>query len=155
LEVLGNLPENHETIEKAINIRVDLGPVLTAKGGFAAADVEENYTRALSLCERLGDEPPQLFPVLWALARMHDVRGELRVGRDLGEQLIKLAQREQDPALLLEAHHELWANLFALGEIVSARAHMEQGIALYDPQKHRHHAFRYGGHDPGVCCRYQ
>src|SRR4029434_10673119 len=31
----------------------------------------------------------------------------------------------------------------------------EQGIALYDPQKHRHHAFRYGGHDPGVCCRYQ
>src|SRR5262249_44926714 len=66
-----------------------------------------------------------------------------------------LAQRAQDPALLLEAHHELWANLFARGELVSAHSHMEQGIALYDPQKHRHHAFRYGGHDPGVCCRYQ
>ncbi len=57
--------------------------------------------------------------------------------------------------MLLEAHHELWANLFAVGELVSARMHMEQGIALYDPQKHRHHAFRYGGHDPGVCSRYQ
>jgi predicted ATPase len=66
-----------------------------------------------------------------------------------------LAQRAQDPALLLEAHHELWANLFTLGELVSAHSHMEQGIALYDPQKHRDHAFRYGGHDPGVCCRYQ
>src|SRR5262249_36113149 len=67
LEVLGHLPENHQTIEKAINIRVDLGPVLTAQRGFAAPDVEENYTRALSLCERLGDDPPQLFPVLWGL----------------------------------------------------------------------------------------
>src|SRR5262249_13519173 len=34
----------------------------------------------------------------------------------------------------------------------SARAHLEQGIALYDPQQHRAHAFLYGGHDPGVCC---
>ena len=31
---------------------------------------------------------------------------------------------------------------------------MEQGFALYDPQKHKHHAFLYGGHDPGVCCGY-
>jgi predicted ATPase len=31
---------------------------------------------------------------------------------------------------------------------------MEQGFSLYDPQKHRDHAFRYGGHDPGVCCGY-
>src|SRR5262249_34921039 len=28
----------------------------------------------------------------------------------------------------------------------------EQGIALYDPQQHRVHAFRYG-QDPGVACR--
>jgi predicted ATPase len=101
----------------------------------------------------LGDTP-QLFPVLWGLARMHDVRGELRVGRELGGQLLTLAQRVQDPALLLEAHHELWANLSALGELTSARAHAEQGFALYDPEQHKHHAFLYGGHDPGVCCGY-
>ncbi len=65
-----------------------------------------------------------------------------------------LAQRAQDPALLLEAHHELWANLSSLGELTSARTHLEQGFALYDPQKHKHHAFLYGGHDPGVCCAY-
>jgi predicted ATPase len=29
---------------------------------------------------------------------------------------------------------------------------LKQGIALYDPQQHRSHAFLYGGHDPGVCC---
>jgi predicted ATPase len=41
-----------------------------------------------------------------------------------------------------------------LGEFKSAWLHIEQGFALYDPKKHKHHALLYGGHDPGVCCRY-
>jgi predicted ATPase len=153
LEALEYLPESSRTIEKAINIRVDLGPTLIAKGGFGATEVEENYTQARALCEHLG-ETPHLFPVLWGLARMHDVRGELRGGAELGGQLLTLAQKVQDPALLLEAHHELWANLSSLGELTTARLHVERGFALYDPQKHKQHAFLYGGHDPGVCCAY-
>jgi predicted ATPase len=41
-----------------------------------------------------------------------------------------------------------------LGELISARTYLDQGFVLYDPEKHRHHAFLYGGHDPGVCCLY-
>ena len=74
LDALKHLPEDHSTIEKAINIRVDLGPVLVATKGFPATEVEENYTRARKLCEQFG-ETPQLFPVLWGLARMHDIAG--------------------------------------------------------------------------------
>jgi predicted ATPase len=37
------------------------------------------------------------------------------------------------------------------GEFASARAPLEQGIALYDPQHHRSHAFLYG-QDPGMFC---
>jgi predicted ATPase len=37
------------------------------------------------------------------------------------------------------------------GELVPARAHLEQGIALYDPLQHRSHAFLYG-YDPGMMC---
>ena len=151
LDVIKHLPDGKQTIEKAINIRVDLGPTLISMKGFGATEVEQNYTRARVLCEQLG-ETPQIFPVLWGLARMHDVRGELRVGRELGGQLLTVAQRAQDPALLLEAHHTLWATLTILGELTSAWTHMEQGFALYDPHKHKHHAFLYGGHDPGVCC---
>jgi predicted ATPase len=153
LDALKHLPESRQTIDKAINIRVDLGPALIAISGFSASEVEENYTRARELCEQSG-ETLQLFPVLWGLARVHDTRGELKDGRVLAGQLLDLAQRAQEPALLLEAHHELWANLSALGELTTARLHLEQGFALYDPQKHRQHAFLYGGHDPGVCCAF-
>ena len=115
--------------------------------------VEENYKKARELCDRIGNTA-NLFPILWGLARMHDSRGELRRGQNLGEQLLHLAQEAGDSALLLEAHHELWANLSIQGELVSARLHIEQGFALYDRQKHRHHAFLYGGHDPAVCCAF-
>jgi predicted ATPase len=58
----------------------------------------------------------------------------------------------QDPTLLLEAHLALGNTLVWLGEFASARAHLEQGMALYDPQRHRSHIFLYG-HEPGVWCR--
>ena len=60
-----------------------------------------------------------------------------------------LAQRAQDPALNLQAHHALWTTSFILGNFVQTRKHAEQGLIIYDPQQHRSHAFIYGGHDPG------
>jgi len=153
LDTLKRLPESRHIIEKTIDIRVDLGPTVISKRGFGETDVEENYTKARELCERLGNTP-RLFPVLWGLARFHDVRGDYKVGRELGEQLLTVAQAGGDSGLLLQAHHELWANLSAVGELLVARTHLEEGFTLYDRHKHRHHAFLYGGHDPGVCCAY-
>jgi hypothetical protein len=38
------------------------------------------------------------------------------------------------------------------GELIPARAHMAQGMSLYDPQQHHALAFLYG-RDPGVDCQ--
>jgi predicted ATPase len=43
----------------------------------------------------------------------------------------------------------LGRTLFDHGELLLARAHLEQGLALYDSRQHRSHAFSYG-YDPGV-----
>jgi len=48
----------------------------------------------------------------------------------------------------------MWATSFWLGELTAVRQHAERGITLYDPDQHRTLAFLYGGHDPGVCCRW-
>jgi predicted ATPase len=77
---------------------------------------------------------------------------ELETARELGEQLLALAQRIGDAALLLEAHYALGNTLNYLGEFPATQAHFAQGIALYDPKQHRAHAFRYG-QDPGMMCR--
>jgi predicted ATPase len=109
------------------------------------------YARARELCQQVG-ETPQLFPVLSGLWRFYSVRAELQAAREVGEQLIGLAQRQRDPALILEAHRALGTTLYFPGELTSARVHLEQGLALYHPQQHRSHAFLYG-RDPGMDCQ--
>ena len=74
---------------------------------------------------------------------------ERQTAREIVEQLYQLAQHVQDPDLLLQAHMARGTMLCVLGELVAARDHLEQAIALYDPQHHRSHAFRYSL-DPGV-----
>jgi predicted ATPase len=150
LEVVGHFPETRDTIAQAIDIRIALGAVLVAAKGSYAPEVEEIYTGARELCERIG-ETAQLFPVLWGLCRFYDAGGELRKAQNLGDQLLMIAERSQDTSLILEAHHTLWATLILRGEFGSTLSHAEKGIVLYDPNKHGQHALQYGGHDPGVC----
>ena len=101
------------------------------------------YTRARELCQQIG-ETRQFFPVLFGLRQFHHVRGEFLMARELGEQLLGLAQHEHDPALLVEAYRALGSTLFHLGEFSAAQAHLEQCLTLYDAQRHRSHVFLYG-----------
>jgi predicted ATPase len=113
-------------------------------------EVGRAYERALELCRKIG-ETPELFPVLFGLWVSYLAPAEHKKGRDLAEQLFNLAQRVGDPVLLLQAHQALGTASFWLGEPTVAREHLDQGIALYDPERHRSHAFVYG-QDPGVLC---
>ncbi len=151
LDLLTPLPESHERSQQELSVQLTLGPALSATRGGAAPEVERLYTRARALCEQVG-EPRQLFRALWGLWGVYNQRSEYQTTRMLGEQLLSLAQDLHDPDLLLEAHHALWATLFLSGELAATRPHQEQGLRLYDPQRHRAHAALYSGHDPGVCC---
>ena len=152
LEVVETLPLNDEREKQELALLLALGPALQSTKGFGAPEIEPVYLRARELCQQIG-ETSQLFPVLWGLWLFYLQRAELQTARDLATQLFSLAQYLRDTALLLQAHHALWATSFFLGELTLARAHSEHGIDLYDSQQHRVLAFLYGGHDPGVCCR--
>jgi predicted ATPase len=89
--------------------------------------------------------------VLRGLFAFYEVRSELGKSRLLAERLLALAQRTQDPALLLEAHLTMTITSLARGEPAASREHMEQGVAVYDPRRHSSHSHLYGL-DPGVSC---
>ncbi|HJY79831.1 MAG TPA: AAA family ATPase [Candidatus Binatia bacterium] len=150
LQLLKTLPDTPERTRQELTLQTALGVPLVATKGYAAPEVGEAYTRARELCQQL-EEIPQLFPVLVGLFRFYLVRAEHKTARELGEQLLSLAQHQQDPAFLLEAHFDWGAILYCLGEFALAREHLEQSIARYDPQRHRSHALVYGA-DPGVFC---
>ena len=108
---------------------------MIATQGFAAAAVEQTYARARELCERVGPTP-QLFRVLTGLGMFYLMRGELQTARELAEQeqILSLAESVHDPVFCLLATTGLGSTLFLLGEFVAARAHLEQGMALYHTQ---------------------
>ena len=84
-------------------------------------------------------ETPQLFPVLRGLQAFYYVRAELQTARSLAEQLLEPGPDASTTRPPPEGPPALGATLFWLGELAPARAHLEQGIALYDPQQHRSH----------------
>jgi predicted ATPase len=133
-------------------LHIALGAALNVTKGFAAPELEGTYARARALCRQVG-ATPELFPVLWGLWGFYLNRAQLQTAQELAEELLHLAQRVEDPALLLQAYHALGPTLYHLGRMAPARSHLEHAIALYVPQQHHAHAFTYGGHDPGVCCR--
>jgi class 3 adenylate cyclase/predicted ATPase len=151
LELRRSLPDTPEHARHELALQTTLGLALVATRGYGAPDVAHAYTRALELCRQVG-EPAQLFPVQGGLWQFYAVRAEYQTARGLAEQLLTLAQNAQDAALLLGAHTVLGQTFHMLGAFVRAREHIEQGIALYDPQQHRSLAFLLGGEDPGVAC---
>ena len=127
------------------------GRVARCQQGFSAPEVGTAYTRAHELCRQVG-ETSQILPVLRGLSQFYLIRGELQMARELWERILRSCQSAQDPTLLLEGHRGLGSVSYELGEFVLAVEHLEQGIALYDPQKHRSQAFYYGL-NPGMTCR--
>ena len=150
LAVLTTLPEIQARLQQELDFQVALGTAWrsTKGAGAAAGEMARAYARARELCGQLGDTP-QLFPVLRGLIVYYQVRGDLQTAIQLGEQLLRLAQAQPDPAPRMLAHRQLGQVSFWRGEPAAARTHHAQALALYDPQAHRALAVRYGI-DPGV-----
>jgi predicted ATPase/DNA-binding XRE family transcriptional regulator len=150
LELLKTLPDTTKRTQQELDFQIALGNALVAMKGYAAPEVGQTFNRAWELCQQMG-ETPQLIPVLHGLHRFYLVRAELQTARELGEQILRLAQRQSDSALLVSAHRVMGATLWFLGEFALAQAHLEQGLALYDPQQHPTYVLLYG-QDEGVTC---
>ena len=148
---LQTLPRPPEYLQQELDLLTALGPALVAIQGYGALDVEHTYTRAREICQHLGDAL-QLSRVLWGLLTCYLVRAEHQTARELGEELLTLAQRQQDAELLCLGHFALGAALYCLGAFAPAHEHLAQSIALDDPQQSLAHPFLFGM-DLGVFCR--
>ena len=143
LALLATLPDTPARAQQEIDLQLALGPALNATRGRAAPEVEQTYARARVLCEQIG-ETSQRFLILQGLWQFYVNLGALPTARELGQQLLHLAQREDTLMPHLVAHDTLGTTFFILGEYAAARMHCEQGIALIDPTAERTQALRYG-----------
>jgi predicted ATPase len=149
LTLLQSVADTPERARCELPLLVTLGIQLQFGQGYAAPEVELLYARARALHEQVPDVLP-LFSIVWGLWMLYEVGGEPQKSRELGEQLLSLAEGIQDPDQLIRARQALTVTCLCLGEPAAAVEHMSQGIALYDARRDSSHVQLYGQDSAGV-----
>ena len=149
LDLLEQVRESGERAEEELELRTMLGVALVSLRGYGSPAVLGNYSLARDLSIRLGRpvSPPILRGLAIGLLVQLDVAGARQAGTDL----LEAAERENDPLLLVEGQYVLGVTTFWAGEFLDSRAHLEEAITRYAPERHEAHIALYS-QDPKVVC---
>ena len=150
LAALEGLSDGPERRRREVGLQLALGPALIAAKGFAAPQTGRAYARACELCREAGDTS-DLFPALYGQSAVHWQRAELAAAHEVARELLRLAEEQGDAAAEVVGHRLVGSFLFQLGRLTESRAHLEAGVALYDPVRDRSSRFVYAI-DSGVVC---
>jgi len=150
LDILKILPSTPERDQYELSFQIALAASLQATQGYGAPEVASTCERIQELCQKMAGSP-QIFSALYFLANFHWLRAEHGAGFEFTEQMMNIAQKEDDP-LSLALTHTLQGTLsFSMGKLSAAREHLDYMNAFYNPKEHSHLAFIYGM-DPGLIC---
>jgi class 3 adenylate cyclase/predicted ATPase len=150
LDLLATLPDTIEHKRKELQLRATVGPAILASIGWSSAEAAANYERARALCDEVGDAPER-FSVLWGIWVYNMTSKGSRVSLDVLDQMAQVKTGPDDVERTMQTHHASWTAYIWHGQHAVGQQHARDGLALYDFDKHRLQALRYGGHDPGVC----
>jgi class 3 adenylate cyclase/predicted ATPase len=154
LETLMRLPESRARDEQELLLQAALMVPFYANEGPASAAAERAAKRTVALGGRIGADSPAQFQAVWArlrLANLYIARGELRTAPAIAAETLGLAKGQRAPLLLSLAHYNVGVLHRCLGDLATARRHLEEGLALYDPERDRAKA-ALTGFDSGVAC---
>ncbi len=147
LLLLEKLPAGRDRDEAELKIRMALGVPLVAREGYGSDAAQDGYSRATSLCARLGRqvEPPVLRGL--GLASLMSCRFDRSA--KFGEAL--LGQVGNDAIALVEGHYLLGVGSFWRGDLEAAREHLRAAIDGFRPGDSESHLERYA-QDPRAVC---
>ena len=124
-----------------------LGPALIGLRGTRAPEPRDLYTSAGELALKLPGDPSH-FPLDWG--RWVSSFGATD-SLNRSAELLRIATKLKDPALLLQAHHCCWASHQNRGAFDRFCEHVDTGLRIYEHGDFTHQAGLYGNHDPKVC----
>ena len=149
LNQLALLPDNRQRQQQELQLCGALGAALRYVKGQAAPEMGHAFARARELWEQLGS-PSQFLYVPYGQSRYHTYRGELDVAQQLDEDLLRLSRERNNSAGIVLGHDCSGRDLLLAGRFASARCHLEQVLALYDPIAHRSLVHQTGSHSQVV-----
>src|SRR5579883_339173 len=152
LALLESLEDSPARDDLELQLLTKLAPSYITARGYAAPEAGPLLVRARELCKRIGDEKQQ-FGIMLGMWEWHIVRGDLRTCVDQAADGMALAERLNDPGVMMEALFMPGVTMFYRGQFAPARAHFENALAVYDDRARTRYWTTYTGHDGGVTHR--
>ena len=148
-DLVATLPPTPETRRQQIKLQAALLAPLIGTKGFAAAETKAAIERAQALIEEaeaLGeplDDPLLLLSVLYGFwtANLFGFKGKNLI--EISHRIMALAERQGATIALMMGHRTLGVALMATGAFSESRPHLDQAVALYNPDEHRQFATRF------------
>jgi class 3 adenylate cyclase/predicted ATPase len=150
LDQSATLPASTALRREQIKLQIALTNALMHTKGYTASETKASLDQARSLIEQadgLGErlEDPLLpFSALFAVWVNSAVAFEAGTTLGHANHLLALAEELGETAPLVIAHRAMGQTSAFSGALVAARAHLDKGVALYDPTEHRPLATRFG-----------
>jgi class 3 adenylate cyclase/predicted ATPase len=143
------LPAGPPRDRSELEVQCARGAVLMAVKGFAAAETGKAFTRARDLWDRLDRPPKFLLRIAWGKWAFHITRSEFLEAQSIAEDLLKDSRAHGDTVGLILGYNARGVTHWYRGELLSARANLEEMIGLYDLAVHAQ-LFQYGRADPNA-----
>jgi class 3 adenylate cyclase/tetratricopeptide (TPR) repeat protein len=145
------MPESKDRDSLELTIRLGLGVAQQIALGPAAKEPIQNYERALALSQTQPERGRERFLATWGVWFHETMSGRTTAAFRHSDELLAIARELDNPSLLLEAFHSRAPMALRAGDMSAMRESAREVIRLYDRERHRDHAYYFGGHDARVC----
>jgi len=130
LDLAGQLPADGAQVGTRLQLLVGLIVSLGASRGYAVPEVAKALAEARAICDTLGNVP-ELFAVYHGMSLFLLVAGDLDGSEEMARRCMAIGDRTGRAEQLAESEGVLGYVLFAKGELVEARKHLEHAAAVY------------------------
>ena len=113
--------------------------------GYAAAETREAFEHARALAEKIGDAR-SLFHAdygLWAASQVH---GDLPDAEARGRRALAACNPDDPADVRTVAQLMVGMSLVSMGRFAEGASHLQESVALYDPERHADHPQRFSSH---------
>ena len=153
LRIVTAMPETPERAELELAVCLGLGMAQQIALGPGAKEGAVTYHRALTLSRSLSGKGRERFLATWGVWFNETMTGRTKEAFQRADELLAIARELDDPDLLLEAYHARTPGLLRTGDFPALKESAQEVMRLYDRDRHREHAFYFGGHDSRVCAQ--
>ena len=149
LAATDEVKETAASRQRRLQLQASYGQALMWSRGFASEEATAAFARAHELAKRV-DHAAERFDAYYGRFIAALTRGELRAAREIADSFLHDAEKEGGVTEAGVARRCLGLASFVQGDFNSARAHFEQVLATWNPERDAATKFRFGL-ETGAC----